>query len=81
LAPTGVGVVVVRDNAAAVDGRDGEEEDAVIIVAEGNDGMGPPSLSPLPLISTPLMITALSYSPVALLLRPFKLGVGGGING
>ncbi len=41
-----MGVVVVGDNAMAVDGRDGEEEDAVIILAEGNDGMGPLSLSP-----------------------------------
>ena len=45
-APTGVGVVVVGDNATAVDSRDGEEENAAIIVAEGSDSMGPSSLSP-----------------------------------
>ena len=77
-ATAGVGVVVVGDNAAVVDGRDGEEEDAVIIVAEGNDAMGPPFLSPPPSISITLMMTALLYSPVAPLLRPFKPGVGGG---
>ena len=75
-----MGVVVVGDNAAAVDGRDGEDEDAAIIGAEGNDAMGPPSLSPLPLISIPLPRMALSYSPMAPLRRPFKPGVGGGIN-
>ncbi len=32
-APAGMGVVVVGDNAAMVDGRDWEEEDAAIIVA------------------------------------------------
>ena len=36
-APAGMCVVVIGDNAVAVDGRDREEEDAVIIVAEGND--------------------------------------------
>ena len=75
-----MGVVVVGENAMAVDGRDGEEEDAAIILAEGNDGMGPLSLSPPPLISVPPMMLALSYSPVAPLLRPFKPGVGGGID-
>ena len=75
-----MGVVVVGDNAAAVDGRDREEKDAGIIVAEGNNVMGPPSLSPLPVISIPLTMTVLSYSPMALLLRPFKPGVGGGID-
>ena len=80
-APASVGVVVVGDNAAAVDGRDGEEEDDAITVADGNDAMGPPpSLSPPPWISIPLTMTALSYSPVAPLLRSFKLGVGGGID-
>ena len=48
-----MGVVVVGDNAMAVDGREGEEEDAAIILAEGNDGMGPLSLSPPPSISVP----------------------------
>ena len=67
-----MGVVVVGDNAAAVDKRDWEEEDAGIIVAEGNDAMGPPSLSPLPLISIPPTMSVLLYSPVAPLLRPFK---------
>ncbi len=62
---------------AAVDGGDGEEEDAAIILAEGNDGMGPLSLSPPPSISVPPTISALSYSSVAPLLRPFKPGVGG----
>jgi hypothetical protein len=57
-----MGMVVAGDNAAVVDGRDGEDEDAVIIVAEGNDAMGLPSLSPPPSISTPLMMTALWYS-------------------
>jgi hypothetical protein len=76
----GVGVAVVGDNAAAVDGRVREEENAAIIVAEGNDAMGPPSLSPLPVISIPPTMSALSYSPVAPLLRPFKLGVGRGID-
>ena len=75
-----MGVVVVGDNAMAVDGRDGEEEDAAIILVEGNDGMGPLSLSPPPSISIPPMMSALSYSPVAPLLRPFKPGVGGGID-
>jgi hypothetical protein len=79
-APTGVGVVVVGDNATAEDSRYGEEEDAAIIVVEGNNAMGPLSLSPLPLISIPQTMSALSYSPMVPLLRPFKLGVGGGIN-
>ena len=33
----GVGVVFVGDNAAAMDGGDGEEEDAAIITSEAND--------------------------------------------
>jgi hypothetical protein len=78
--PAGVGVVVVGDNAVAVNGRDQEEEDAAIIMAEGNDAMGRPSLSPLPVISIPPTMSALSYFPVAPLLRPFKPGVGGGID-
>ena len=79
-APTSMGVVVIGDNATAVDSRDREEEDAAIIVVEGNNAMGPPSLSPPPLMSIPQTMSALSYSPVVPLLRPFKLGVGGGIN-
>ena len=79
-APASVGVVVIGDNAAAVDGRDGDKEDAGIIVEEGNDAMGPPSLSPPPSISIPPMMSALSYSPVAPLVRPFKPGGWGGIN-
>ena len=70
----------IEANAAAVDGRDGEEGDAAIIVAEGNDAMGPPSLSPPSSIPFPPTMLALSYSPVAPLLRPFKPGVGGGID-
>ena len=35
-----MGVDFVGDNATAVDGRDREEEDAAIIVAEGNNAMG-----------------------------------------
>ena len=61
-APTGVGVVVVGDNATAVDSRDGEEENAAIIVVEGSDSMGPSSLSPPPLISIPPTMLALLYS-------------------
>ncbi len=79
-APTSVGVVIVGDNATAVDSRDGEEEDATIIVVEGNNAMGPSFLSPPPLISIPPTMSALLYSPVVPLLGPFKLGVGGGIN-
>jgi hypothetical protein len=79
-APDGVGVVVVRDNAAAVDGMDRKEENAAIIVAEGNDAMGLLSLSPPPLISIPPTMSVLLYSPVAPLLRPFKPGMGGGID-
>ncbi len=52
-----------------------------IIVAEGNNTMmGPSSLSPPPSIYIPPTMLPLSYSPVALLLRPFKPGVGGGID-
>jgi hypothetical protein len=76
-----VGVVVVGDNATAVDGGDGEEEDAAIVMAEGNNAMtGPPSLSPSPLISIPLTMSALLYSPMPPLFRHFKLGMGGGID-
>ena len=79
-APAGVGVVVIEDNAMAVDGRDGEEENAAIIVVERSGAMRPASLSPPPSISIPPTMSLLSYSPVAPLLRPFKPGVGGGIN-
>ena len=55
---------------------------AIIGVTEGNDVlMGPPSLSrPPSSISIPPSMLALSYSPVVPLLRPFKLGKGGGID-
>ncbi len=79
-APASMGVVIAGDNAVAVDGRDGEEENAAIIVAEGNDVMGPPSLSPSPPISFPQTMSALSYSPVVPPFRPFKPGMGGGID-
>ena len=39
-APIGVGVVVVGVNTAAVDGREGEEEDVAIIVAGNHCGRG-----------------------------------------
>ena len=79
--PAGVGVVVNGDNTAGVDGRDGEEEDVVIIAAEGNNAMaGPLSLSPSSSISTSPTMLVLSYSPAALLVRPLKPGVGGGID-
>ena len=79
-APTGVGVVIVGDNATVMDGRDREEEDTAIIVAEANNAMtGPPSLSPLLSISIPLTMLLLLYSPMAPLVRPFKLGMGEGL--
>jgi hypothetical protein len=62
LTPTGMGLVVVGDNASTVDSRDGEEEDAAIIVVEGNDAMGPPSLSPPPLISIPPTMSAPGFA-------------------
>ena len=45
-----------------------------------NNATGPPSLSPAPTISPPPATHAPSFPPAAPLVRPFKPGVGGGID-